>query len=42
MDLFQREGRLYKYNEKGEKEYWEDDARAAEIRRMKEEIKTNC
>jgi len=42
LDLFQKEVRLYKINEKGEKEYWEDDARAAEIRRMKEEIETNC
>jgi hypothetical protein len=42
LDLFQREGRLYKYNDKGEKEYWEDDARAAEVKRMKEELGRNC
>jgi hypothetical protein len=33
---------LYRINAKGEREYWEDDAREAETRRMKEEIENNC
>lgn len=42
LNLFQKEERLYRYNDKGEKEYWSDNDRAAEIKSLKEEVDDNC
>jgi hypothetical protein len=42
LGILQQQTRLYRTNNKGEQEYWNDAEREAETKRMQEEIKSNC
>jgi hypothetical protein len=42
LGKLQQQIRLYKTNDKGEKEYWDDDARTEETKKMEEEVANNC
>ncbi len=42
LGILRQQVPLYKINDEGEREYWDDSAREAETRRMKEEVESNC
>jgi hypothetical protein len=42
LGVLQQQIRLYRTNNKGEKEYWEEDERNAETKRVQEEVNNNC
>ncbi|MFZ2161383.1 MAG: DUF4124 domain-containing protein [Sideroxyarcus sp.] len=40
--ILSEQGRVYSTNEKGEREYWDDNTREVEIKKAKEAISNNC
>ncbi len=42
LGILQQQRRLYSTNDQGEREYLDDDARAAETKRMQEAVANNC
>ncbi len=42
LDILQRAAHIYRTNDKGEKEYLDDDVRDAETKKMQAEVANNC
>lgn len=42
LDILQRAAHIYRTNDKGEREYWDDEARDAETKKMQEAVANNC